>query len=460
MKKYLALICALLMIVSLCACGASQESKISGPDDDTIKGDIQSYIQDMIDDSAQVTTMEKTSVEEDGSNVIIKCNAVYKGKNGLEQGDFTLTYSRKGNDFKLVKCRANLEEEDKTTVADSDNLYDFVFTLDGTKYQLPFAFTDLTDNGWTITSNDASSESEISANSYEYLNMAKDGHKITVYIINPSGNVKTVKECRVGGVEVETYYLGDNGLFSMAKGINLESTQEDITAAFGSASSTNSYDDHTRLSYQKGDYVDVDFNVYNEDTKYNSIRLRNYVSDDSDATETSTKVPDYLSEYVAPAELGSDLLSGNIQIDGELYRLPAPVSEFLDHDWRITQKPDGIGAGNTESITVQKGDTKLTLNVINLASYQTTPENCAVYGVYISDYDKIQVLLPGEITIGTEKSVVEAAVTEDFSYDKGSNSYTYSYYAPSGKDYSVTIRVDIATEKVTNISLRTKDWVY
>jgi len=204
----------------------------------------------------------------------------------------------------------------------------------------------------------------------------------------------------------------------------------------------------------------VDFSVYNEDTKYNSIRLRNFVSDDSDATETSTKVPDYLSEYVAPTELGSDLLSGNIQIDGELYRLPAPVSEFLDHDWRITQKPDGIGAGNTEYIIVQKGDTKLSLNVINLASYQTTPENCAVCGVSITEYDKIPAMLPGEITIGTEKSVVEAAVTEDFSYDKGSSDYTYSYSAPSGKNYNVTIRVDIATEKVKTFYITTKDWIY
>ena len=460
MKKYLALICAVLMIVSLCACGASQDSGIGTPDDETIKGDIQEYIQDMIDETAQVTTMEKTSVEEDGGNVLIKCNAVYKGKNGLEQGDFSLTYSKKGNEFKLVKCRADLGEKDSDPVADSDNLYDFVFTLDGMKYQLPFAFADLTDNGWTITSNDASSESEINANSYEYLTMAKDGHKVTVYIINPSGNTKTVKECKIGGVEVEAYYLGDSSLFSMAKGINLESTQEDITAAFGSANSTNSYDDYTKLSYQKADYVDADFSVYTEETKYNTIRLRNFVSDDSDATETSTKVPDYLSEYVAPTELGSDLLSGNIQIDGELYRLPAPVSEFLDHDWRITQKPDGIGAGNTEYITVQKGDTKLSLNVINLASYQTTPENCAVYGISVSDYDKVSVKLPGEITIGTEKSVVEAAVNEDFSYDKGSSNYTYSYYAPSGKDYNVSIRVDIATEKVTSINLRTKDWIY
>lgn len=460
MKKYLALICAVLMIVSLCACGTSQDDSISTPDDDTIKSDVQNYILDMIDETAQVTAMEKTSVEEDGGNVLIKCNVVYKGKNGLEQGDFSLTYSKKGNEFKLVKCRANLDTEDTGTIADSDNLYDFVFTLDGVKYQLPFAFTELTDNGWTITSNDATSESEISANSYEYLTMAKDGHKVTAYVINRSGNAKTIKECKIGGIEVTANYLGDNSLFSMAKGINVESALEDVTAAFGSANSTNTYDDYTRLSYQKSDYVDADFSIYFEDTKYNSIRLRNYVSDDSDATETSTKVPDYLAEYVAPTELGSDLLTANIQIEGELYHLPAPVSEFLDHDWRITQKPDSIGAGNTDSITVQKGDAKISLNIMNLASYQTTPENCAVYGIYVSDYDKVSVSLPGEITIGTQKSVVEAAVTEDFSYDKSSNSYSYSYYSYSDRDYNISIRVDIASEKVTSISLKTKDWNY
>lgn len=48
-----------------------------------------------------------------------------------------------------------------------------------------------------------------------------------------------------------------------------------------------------------------------------------------------TEVPEIRTNYQTPAALGSDFMDPEVEFMGNLYRLPAPVSAFLDNGWEM-----------------------------------------------------------------------------------------------------------------------------
>lgn len=480
MKKVLCSIFIAIMLLGITACGSEKAPEL--PEDAVVKGDVQEYIVEMLDENAKIDIFEKSIVEQEGDNLVITCNVLYSSAESDTQNEFVLTYAKEGKEWVLSKCRVNLEEEvseedtketaketkkeekdtkDKSTdVKMSDNLSDFTFELDGILYQLPFEYTELKENGWTISSTGYSEDKILDANSYDYFSMLKDGSRITVHVINMSGNSKTIKDCKIGGIEVYCNDLIDTDIVKFANDITVISSLDDVINAYGDANSTNTYDDYTNVSYKYGDYSDVNFSCYDETIKYNYMRMRNYISDESDVTETSSEVPEYLSEYEEPSELGDDLKSCNVELEGDLYHLPTPVSVFTDNGWKITSKSNGVGSGNTDSITMEKNGNKVSFTIKNFADYQTIPENCAVVSFYAyANYDKISVKFPGNITFDSSKTDAEALITEDFAYYKGTNNYSYDF---SNYDQGISIGIDIGieSEKVEQLSISAKEWLY
>jgi hypothetical protein len=255
------------------------------------------------------------------------------------------------------------------------------------------------------------------------------------------------------------YDILDQSLFTIAQGIQVLSSKDDVIEAFGAPNSTNDYDDYSSLQYNFGDYSDAKFWCYTEDKKFNEITLRNFASDESDVTETSEEVPEYLTTYVAPTELGEDNTTSIMEFDGKIYALPAPLSEFLDDGWVITSKPDSVSAGNTDVVKVEKDGKALYLYIENFASYQTTPENCAVYNVTVYEDDEVSIILPGGITNGSTKEEVEAWITDEYSYYKGNYAYAYSYDDYDTEVY-ITVYVDVETEKVDGINVDCDHWPF
>lgn len=344
----------------------------------------------------------------------------------------------------------------------SDDLYDFTFELEGVIYQLPCKYDDLTKNGWTISSTGYNSDSKIAGNSYDSFYMSKDGRKIMVYSYNMSGNAKPIKECKIGGIECEAYNEVD---FVIAKGITVQSSVEEIKNAFGVPGYSNSGSDYESMTYyakKDSSYNSVKFHCYTDGT-YSSIEMKNFIETEDDKTTTSTERPDYLDEYKTPTAMGNDLKSAVVKIEGDLYQLPAPVSEFIDNGWKITQQSGDVVAGGTDSVRVEKNGKKLDLYIVNYAEYQTTVENCAVYKVYADEYNNASVLVGSDaksITVGTSKADVDGTVSDDFDYYEGTYSHSYSYSEYKDRDFSVSISVDKETGKVSSISVSCKTWEY
>lgn len=510
MKRFFASMLAAAVLITAAGCsGNSTPAELS---DSFIERDVQDYIVEMLDENSKITDFEKVSSDINGKEMIVICNAAFTVDGEQQQGEFTLTYEVEKNAWVLLKCRVELPEKqeesdgnddeanakkdrDTTEKPDepeaqlpaqtevvelSDNLFDYTFELDGVVYQLPCEYSLFKDNGWVISTRGFTENTEISAYSYEYLDMIKDGNEIQLYPINLSGNVKKLKDCKIGGIDVSRYDLADVNIFTIAKNLNLNSSVGDFTAAHGAANSTSTYDDWVSLEYFQDYNREVSCNIHTDGTTRNSITIKNFVKDESDITETSTKVPEYLASYTAPTELGTDPFSGNIEIDGELYRLPCPVSAFTDNGWSITslynywnitgQSPDdGVGGGDTAAIKIERnGKDEYVLSIANFASYQTIPENCAVYAVDADDSDKIPVKLPGNISFDSTKADVENYVSDKFSYYNRTayNGTTYHEYSYDEYDdnyntnFSIDIYIDAETEKVYKISLGHMKWDY
>lgn len=472
MKKIICITAALAILISLSACGNNERAAdtVTIPSDKVLREDVQAYITEILGSEAKIDMFEVKESSMQGSNYTASCMALYDSNTTL----FELSYSLNDEAWELISCRVDQEEssaapeksgethaKDSDPIELSDSLFDFTFTLDGVNYQLPCRYSDFTDNGWTISSSGMSEDMAVTANTYEYAKMAKAGNGITVYFINMSGNVKKLKDCKIGGIEVARNDLNDANLFVCAKGITTGSTKDEVTAAYGAGNSTNTYDEYTSIKYEKESYIEARFECYEQDTKYNSIQLRNFVAGEDDVTETSTDVPDYLAQYIAPTELGNDLTAPKVLIEGDLYSLPAPLSVFLDNGWSITQKPDSVSAGNREYIRLERNGVKLYATIINLATYQTIPENCAVCSVHVSADENVSLELPSGITFSSTKQDVENVMTEDFDY-YGDGTYSDSYYYSEYQDADISISIDVSKETgiVSSLSVSCETWSY
>ena len=349
----------------------------------------------------------------------------------------------------------------KSDIEMSDKLFDFTLEVEGTVFKLPCKYEDLTAAGWTISSSGYSDSTTIKGNSYDSFTMSNNGKKMTVSSYNMSGNTKAIKDCLVGGISWEAY----NGVdIKMAKGITVTSTVDEIIAAFGTPNSRNDYDDYVSLTYQQNDsmYNEVRFMCYKsaDEVKYSTVYVENFVASESDNTETNTEKPAYLAEYKKPIELGTDFKTGIVKIEGDLYQLPAPVSAFTDNGWKITEQPGSVKSGNSETIRVERNGVKMYLSVQNFADYQTTPENCAVYKFYVDATEGVDIELPNGISFESVKADVEAAVTDEFSYYKGTYNYSWTYSEYNSREFNFDIAVDVETNKVSRLTVSCKTWDY
>ena len=331
--------------------------------------------------------------------------------------------------------------------------------LEGDVYQLQFAYSVLADKGWRIYNSEYYDDTKINGNSYGDITLQKDKKTIDVSIINASGNAKELKDCNVGGISV--YGSNKNAPeFSIAKGIKVGDKEDKVREAFGSPTDTSNYDEYNYLRYGEDDSITT-IVCDNGTDEYNdaSIEIKNFVATEDDKkTETSDEVPEYLSTYVAPTELGTDPLSYNIEIENQVYTLPAPVSVFTDNGWKIASQEDSVPSGRSLSsaIKLQKDGKEIEASVTNFADYQTKPENCAIsYLYFYADESKNpEVKLPGGITIKSTSEDVKKWAGDKFDYSKSGDSEYYDYYDDDNEGY-----IDINCKKtVSSMSVKKETW--
>ena len=343
-------------------------------------------------------------------------------------------------------------------ISTADDILNFTFELEGVTYQLPCPYSEFSKNGWEISEYENNTEDDLVEAKYlEYLSLSKDGKTIQVCPFNTSGNAKAIKDCDVGMVYST---IADGTSFRFSNGITLTSSSDEIIAAFGTPYTYYTQDGKDSIEYKINDETNVfiHFARYPEGESYtsSSIEVRYMVYGDIDLAETNTDVPEYLSTYVAPTELGGDINSGVIEIDKKLYRLPAPVSEFVDDGWEIADKPDAIISSGNYNATLKKDGKSISVTLKNLSDYQTVAENCAVISVRIES--DVSANLAGGPYIGCSKSLADI-VGDEFEVSKLSSYYHYTYSKYDPHIY-VSFMVDKESKEVTTVDLYRSEWDY
>ena len=275
----------------------------------------------------------------------------------------------------------------------------------------------------------------------EYLvaeSWEKDGIKVYTEIANATINGATLDNCIVSGISFDEYYMKDCNVEVMLPGgiVYGVATKDDIIAAYGEPSDTYEGTNYTKLTYEQDWYQEVTLYVDVETGLLNEIEIENLVALEGGDNNVYTDVPELVTKYVAPTELGEDLYSFNMELEGALYTLPCPLSELLANGFTYIEDEtdEYVAAGSHGWVELTYNNQNYSCIVRNYADYATTVENCFVTeiksGIYDPDY---KLTLPCSITRGMSEADLQAAVAGFNCEVETSGDFTYyTIYHPDG----------------------------
>lgn len=364
--------------------------------------------------------------------------------------------------FGSVACA---EEAQTETVADavtgtlSGEWSDFQIQIAGEVYQFPMMHDEWIAYGWEAEDD---VEEVLEPYQYEMVSYQKDGLKCTAYVLNFGINNAPIKDCLVGGVTVDNYFMPvDKGEVMLPGG--LERGKADVAAieaAYGTPSDSYEGDLYTKYTYSLDYDRDVELTVYKESGVLEEVRVRNFIRPEGfDEGEISTEVPADIAEYEKPAELSSDLGAYEIELGGKVYAVPVPVSVLLEDGWKINESDtdEYVMAHSSGWVGLIQGGQKMRSLVRNNADYATLPENCWFEELEVGGYDlDMDGALPGGIKTGMSedefRSILENA---DMEYEV-EESGDFKYYTYNKKNYDQCFEAIVYTAEGGNF---TKDSV-
>lgn len=313
------------------------------------------------------------------------------------------------------------------------DIYGYQVEYAGNLIQLPMTYDDFTAMGWTLSKND-SPDTMISTGSYGMATFNNGEVSAYVDMINFGINEAPLSDCLVGGIKLDLAW-GDIDLSSLTVklpgGIVMGTSNiEDIKAAYGEPSDTYEGDLYTKMTYQQDSYQRAELYVYKEENTLLQVDLRNFKEpEDFDKGSVSTEIPDIVSNYKTPTALGSDFMDPDVEFMGSLYRLPAPVSAFLDNGWVMKDVAEDafLEGGGLEFIEMMKENQTARFSVYNLTENATSIENCFVTELSFGSYDPeiLALKLSEDITLGADKNELLTKASErGYLYDDKDNYLT------------------------------------
>lgn len=349
---------------------------------------------------------------------------------------------------------ASSEASDSTSSELSDDLYSFQMKINSDVYTFPMSYDDFLALGWTYQDDETM---EIQPNSYSPSERFALGDlEVYATVVNLGINTEPVTQCTIAGISVDSFQMKDvtDVTIELPGGIQYGvSTLDDITAAYGTPSDTYEGDMYTKITYEKDYYQDVDLYLDSETGLLNEIEMRNMVADEdanaAAASEVSDEPTPEVLAYEAPTELGDDLTSFVVEYAGDLYQLPAPVSEFLKNGWTIDedQSASVIAGKSYDWVYMSKDNQNYHTIVRNYNANATVVENCFVTDVEGNvNSTNLPITVQKGLTLGlTEQEVLDAL--DGVTYELDDSSDSFHYYTVEGPDSSLDhVQIIVNTE--------------
>lgn len=366
------------------------------------------------------------------------------------------------NSEKEVKADQQVEEtntsqEKETSATQSDDLYSFQITLNGKLYTLPADYSEFEQNGWNYKGVD--SDKKVAPNQYTIGDAMKNGDmQVYAQLVNTGKDELSLKECKVGKIQVCSLDTKKGVTIGLPKGINFDSTKDDIIKAYGNPTRTDERDTMTNMTYEIGDYQSVKITFDNKLGKVYEFDVQNFTEKSavSSKKSSSSDASGSATGYNAPTELTDDLFSFNIKYDGVLYHMAPPLSEMEKNGWEIQNAPkDDVASRDFSSgVILRKGNQTLRTSIYNNSSKATSAENCVVTDIISDDYTtQVPLELPKGIKVGSSKADVEAAYS-GLKLESGDSTSLEFYTYSKTSDQKVDIIVNKDSQKVSKITVR------
>ena len=336
----------------------------------------------------------------------------------------------------------------------SEKLSDFQFAIQGQVYQLPMKMEELEALGWSY---DGEAEKMIDADSFlEKEKMKMEHGTFAADIVNMETEAKSVSEVWLGGIVLERSENEDPSIYLPG---NIEmgvSSLEDVLNAYGEATDQYEEEENIYLTYEYGLYKKADFVFDSQEEILYKADLKNYRAP-SDDEEVSQEIPIEVQNYVRPEGLSEDILAFIVSFDEFYYHIPAPVSEFVNNGWTISEEgsDSSVTSGRHGYVTMEKDGQKLNAVVTNYSSTAVTIENTFVTMVH-GDFDmtKVPIKVYRGITLGMlESTVIPLLDGIDYHMEEAEGRRNYYIYADEDQLDYLKISIDTDLELVREIEI-------
>lgn len=337
----------------------------------------------------------------------------------------------------------------------SKRFTDYQISINGAVYQVPMPVQEIINSGWAFGNGENADRVLSNEATAETFFVSKDGAVMYATIKNFNSGETALKDCYVSSIRVD---YTDNLLINVLMTGELalgRATRDDVEKLVGKSKDVVELGSGIVATYR---YADTQWAVFtfNKETKVlESVKY------------TNTKKPYNFKETTVPAvtggnnggaaakpqALGTDITSGLVQIEGDIYKFPVKVSDFLANGWDITFKEDRaiLYPGEHLFATFTRGDVVISgVDVENSSGEDKLIRNCEIASFGSSLDDEYEVILPGNLKAGMSEAEFTGLI-EGLEYDF--SQINFDEYTFTNGAYILTVVVDKDESIVNYISM-------
>lgn len=333
----------------------------------------------------------------------------------------------------------------------SNDLYSYEVLINGMAYSLPTSFSTFEKNGWL--GNDFTN-TKLEPNQYKLETLKNGNQNILIKIVNFGMDVSPLSQCLVGGVKIESDTQNPGTTISIAKGITIGSTYDQVIAAYGKPSNEYKGDNIIKLTYKSGSYSNYEISINVEDKKVYAIEVDNLAPPKKDqGTSTNTTAPEIVKNYKAPSSIGKDLFSFQVKYGGNYYKLPAPITELTKNGWTLQSNNDQVIPAKSGAVGVElrKDNQVLRTQIHNYSDKGEPLKHCFV--TYLEYYNN-GAMIPLELPKGiSEKSSIDQVIAAYGKPAKVEESTRFKYYIYGKSFEEVTFMTNKSSGKIEKIEV-------
>lgn len=335
------------------------------------------------------------------------------------------------------------------------NLSSYTLAIWGGNYKLPVKYEEFEEKGWVY---DGADDTVVGPESYlENERFVLEENVLYVDLMNPDAEEKSVRDCVVAGIHVDTRKEEEQGIHVNLPGdiVLNQSMEEEVQKAYGSPVDRYEEKGSVTFTYEYGSNRSAKLVFDAETGVLISVDIQNFRTDKKADENMGTG----WEAYEAPEQMGTFFSDYIVEYGEALYRLPAPVSAFIENGWKINEDESDftVEGGQYGYVSIEKDGQKLYASIQNPTAEDCGVQNCLVTTL-LGDMDTTRVPLTaaGGVTLGmSEEAFLLCAGEQSYekSEDENKDCRVYTFYTDeAGTDYT-QVTVDRSLKLVRQIKI-------